>query len=78
MLNKTYCWEILFIVIGFVFIGFGIEKEIHHQYSVSYNSKGMIAFHNGGMTCLYGLVIVVSSFARIYGKMKFKKLILIV
>jgi hypothetical protein len=73
MLNKTYYWEILCIVIGFIFIGFGIEEEINHQYSVSYNSKGMMTFHNGGMTSFYGLVIVVSSFASIYGKIKSKK-----
>ncbi|WP_185966019.1 hypothetical protein [Flavobacterium sp. ZT3R18] len=57
-------------VIGFLFIAFGIEQEIHHQYSVSYNSKGTMAFHNGGMTCFYGLALLVSCFASIYGKRK--------
>jgi hypothetical protein len=68
--KKTYYWEILCIVIGFLFIAFGIEEEIHHQYSVSYNSKGMMSFHNGGMTCFYGLALLVSCFASIYGKRK--------
>jgi hypothetical protein len=68
--KKTYYWEILCIVIGFVFTAFGIEEEIHHQYSVSYNSKGMMVFHNGGMTCFYGVALLVSCFASIYGKKK--------
>jgi hypothetical protein len=68
--KKTYYWEILCIVIGLLFITFGIEEEIHRQYSVSYNSKGMMAFHNGGMTCFYGLAFLISSLASIYSKRK--------
>lgn len=68
--KKTYYWELICIVVGFLFIASGIEEEIHHQYSVSYNSKGMMAFHNGGMTCIYGLAFLVSGFASIYGKKK--------
>jgi hypothetical protein len=71
--KNTYYWEIPCIVIGFVIIVFGIEEEIYHQYSVSYNSKGMMAFHNGGMTCFYGLALLVSCFTSIYGKMKSNK-----
>lgn len=68
--KKTYYWELICIVVGLLFITSGIMEEVHHQYIVSYNTKGIMVFHNGGMTCLYGLAFLVSGFASIYGKKK--------
>ena len=70
--KRRYHWEILAILLGLFLIKFGIDDENNNRISIGHNSKGLMFVHTGLMTCFYGVALIFSSCASIYGKKKNK------